>query len=596
MIQENVSRVNFNIAKLWSTYRLNIYFITYIFMQENILESKTCAQCSENFNITQADRDFYEKVSPSFWGKKYLIPDPTLCPDCRQQRRLAWRNERKLYKRKCDATGKDIISIYSPDKKNKIYEKDFWWSDSWSAISYEKDINLERDFFELLGWHFLSVPVQSLLHKSSQDCEYTNDNERCHNCYYCSTLLESEDCMYSDNCFWSKSSMDTYWLLHSWECYECLQCAWCNSLKFASYCNDCSLSSYLQFCDGVQNSVFCIGLINKKNYFLNQEKSEWEIWKILEDMKDPEKFSKYLSQYKKLCEVFPRRMNTLLLCEDSTWDYLVSCKRVHASYSSHGCLGSKYLYWVWNMENSYDCNITWSEEIYGWNYDSISIPWCSKIFFSASIWDSHDVLYSNYCYNSSFIFGCVWLRNKQYCILNKQYTKEEYEILVPKIIEHMKTTWEWGEFFPANISPFGYNETVAQEYFPLSKTEAESKNFNWSDYEAPLPKVDKIIPASKLPEDIVDIPDDILNWAIECEVSKKPFRIIRQELDFYRKHNLPIPKRHPDQRHLDRMKLRNPRKLFTRNCDKCDADIQTTYAPERPETVYCEKCYNAEIY
>jgi len=79
--------------------------------------------------------------------------------------------------------------------------------------------------------------------------------------------------------------------------------------------------------------------------------------------------------------------------------------------------------------------------------------------------------------------------------------------------------------------------------------------------------VDKIIPANKLPENIADIPDDILNWAIECEITKKPFRIIKEELEFYRKHNLPIPRRHPDQRHLDRMSLRNPRKLFERICD-----------------------------
>jgi CxxC-x17-CxxC domain-containing protein len=99
-----------------------------------------------------------------------------------------------------------------------------------------------------------------------------------------------------------------------------------------------------------------------------------------------------------------------------------------------------------------------------------------------------------------------------------------------------------------------------------------------------------------LPYDITKIPDDILNWAIECEVTNKPFRIIRQELDFYRKHNLPIPKRHPDQRHLDIMALRNPRKLYDKKCDKCGKDIKTTYAPDRKEIVYCEECYNKEVY
>ena len=193
---------------------------------------------------------------------------------------------------------------------------------------------------------------------------------------------------------------------------------------------------------------------------------------------------------------------------------------------------------------------------------------------------------------------------------------------------------EWGEFFPSILSPFGYNETVAQEYYPLTRESVIARNeaiqdnnsntgsprsarddgatgakspalrapslqrglrYNWSDYEPPFPKVEKVIPASKLPENIKDIPDDILNWAIECEVTKKPFRIISQELDFYRKHSLPIPHRHPDIRHEDRMKLRNPRKLWERKCDKCGKEMVSTYSPEREDTVYCEECYEREF-
>jgi hypothetical protein len=158
---------------------------------------------------------------------------------------------------------------------------------------------------------------------------------------------------------------------------------------------------------------------------------------------------------------------------------------------------------------------------------------------------------------------------------------------------------EWGEFFPPSLSPFGYNETVAQEYYPLTKEEALSKGFNWSDYEPPPPQVDRVITREqmkKLPDNIKDIPDDILNWALTCEVTGKPYRIIKQELAFYREHNLPIPRRHPDQRHKDRMALRNPRKLYDRTCMKCNKPIKTTYAPDRPEIVYCEACYLNEVY
>ena len=51
--------------------------------------------------------------------------------------------------------------------------------------------------------------------------------------------------------------------------------------------------------------------------------------------------------------------------------------------------------------------------------------------------DSSSVQYCQILRNSSDAFGCIGLRNKQYCILNKQYTKQEYEELVPKIISHM---------------------------------------------------------------------------------------------------------------------------------------------------------------
>jgi hypothetical protein len=174
-------------------------------------------------------------------------------------------------------------------------------------------------------------------------------------------------------------------------------------------------------------------------------------------------------------------------------------------------------------------------------------------------------------------FWCIGLRNQSYCILNKQYTKAEYETLVPQIIKKMKADWERWEFFPSSLSPFGYNETVAQEYFPLTKEEALAKWFKRSDYEAPFPKGDG--------KDVVI-----------CEVSGKPFRLIPQEIEFYKKHNLPLPTKHPDVRHTERMKLRNPRKLRDRKCAKCSADIKTSYAAERPEIVYCESCYNKEIY
>jgi hypothetical protein len=172
--------------------------------------------------------------------------------------------------------------------------------------------------------------------------------------------------------------------------------------------------------------------------------------------------------------------------------------------------------------------------------------------------NSVDVYYSFACYHCSNCFWCIGLRNKQYCILNKQYEKADYETLVPKIIQHMETHWERGEFFNPSLSPFGYNETVALDYYPSTAEQVKQQGFNWSAYEAPAPTADTTIQGKDLPATIDEVGDDILQTIIVCEVSGKLFKIQPKELEFYRKHRLPLPRRHPDQRHLERTILKVP--------------------------------------
>ena len=156
--------------------------------------------------------------------------------------------------------------------------------------------------------------------------------------------------------------------------------------------------------------------------------------------------------------------------------------------------------------------------------------------------------------------------------------------------------WEWGKPLPRALSLFWYNETWAQEYYPLSQKSAIKSWFNWSTYSQPFPKVQKIIPANKLPSNIWDIPDDILNRAIECKISKKPFKITKEELYFYKKNNIPIPRLHYDERYKYKMSLLNKRKLYNRECDKCWKDIKTVFSPKRKEIVYCQNCYDNHIF
>src|SRR3989339_1492471 len=123
---------------------------------------QTCKNCAESFEITDSDLKFYDKISPVFAGKKYLIEAPTFCPECRQQRRFAFRNERNLYHRKCALTGKQIISNYGNHTGITIYSQDAWWSDKWNAKSYGRKYNFDKSFFEQFAELMKEVPQLSI--------------------------------------------------------------------------------------------------------------------------------------------------------------------------------------------------------------------------------------------------------------------------------------------------------------------------------------------------------------------------------------------------------------------------------------------------
>src|SRR3989338_3955733 len=132
--------------------------------------------------------------------------------------------------------------------------------------------------------------------------------------------------------------------------------------------------------------------------------------------------------------------------------------------------------------------------------------------------------YAAYCYNNnSNLFGCVSLRNQSYCILNKKYTKEEYEALLPKIIQHMKDmpytdkkgrTYSYGDFYPTEIAQFDYNETSAQEFFPLTKEEAIAQGYSWKENKERNYKI--TIEPKSLPDNVKDAPDSITGGVIGC--------------------------------------------------------------------------------
>ncbi len=253
------------------------------------------------------------------------------------------------------------------------------------------------------------------------------------------------------------------------------------------------------------------------------------------------------------------------------------------------------------MENCRYCNYVFKADncmdyhVYGdhssWIYECAATgTQCSNDAFCLCCWSgSSNNLYCHLINACRDCFGCSGLKSQRYCILNKQYSKEDYEALVPRIIAHMRKRGEWGEYFPTTMAPCAYNDSEAQELFPLTREHVLARGWRWEEGEADGAKY--LGPVTVIPQAIADVPDAICSKILQCAVTGKPYKIIPQELALCRELGIPIARKCPEQRHAERMSLRNPRRLWSRPCAQCGKNMETTYAPDRPETVYCEACY-----
>ncbi|MDD5026313.1 MAG: hypothetical protein PHH13_02945 [Candidatus Peribacteraceae bacterium] len=551
-------------------------------------EGKTCAWCSTSFEITPEDRAFYEKVSPVFNGKKELIPPPTLCPDCRQQRRLSWRNERNLYHRKCDLTGRQIISIYAPDSPQKVYDQDAFWGDKWDAITYGSTYDFSRPFFEQFADLFLAVPRISLINKDHENSEYCNFSLQNKNSYLLFTCYGCEDSFYCNRSQVSRSICDCANVEDCELCYEVIdsdRCYHCQYLQNCSNCSDCFLGYNLRGCRdcfacyNLQKAQYQIG-----NAQYTKEGYEELMPKLLKDMKNVRR------NFEERKREMPHKYMDCINVENCTGNAIINSRNARACYEVIGVQDCTYVANATSMKDAFDVNNDDRSELV---YEAVGSEANTMHCFDDICWFDHDILYCSLCFHCNYCFGCTGLKHKKYCILNKQYTKEEYEALLPKIIAHMRQMGEWGEFFPTKYSPFSYNETMAQDFFPLSAGEVTERGWKWR---MDNKQQSYLGPETAVPDSIEGTDDSLCNKILRCSVTGKPYKIIPKEFVFYRQMGIPPPKKCFEQRMIERMQLRNPRKLWSRKCAKCGKVIETTYNPERPEIVYCESCYLATTY
>ncbi len=555
-----------------------------------------CISCKNKFEIAKDEQDFLKKMVFRYGDDSFELPAPEICPDCRSQLRTAHRNEQFLYHSKSAMSGKQLISLYSPKpawgSPYKVFTQEEWNSDGWDPLQYGRDFDFNIPFFEQFFELVKEVPRLPLMQVSNENSPFTTGTGYCKNCHLINSSEYCEDCYYGKLLQNSKSSIDCSYLYDSEYCYECFSVYKsynCIYLSYSSNCSDCWFSENLTGC---KNCILCTNLSHKEYCFMNKplEKEEYE--KRLAQMKGS--YSNFETAKKLLVQLREERTHkyaNVVNSENCTGDFIENSKSCIDCYDVNESQDCKYVMVGVQVKDTYDCsNMYVKPEL---NYQVLGTIETYHVAYSLYAFHSQNVLYSEQVFNSKDLFGCAGLSRKQYCIFNKQYTREEYEELVPKIIEHMKKTGEWGQFFPIKYSPHAYNETLANEYYPMSKEDVLSRGWRWheddgeSAYEGP---------EIEIADHIKDVPKTITQNILKCKISGKFYKIIPHEYNFYKTIGVPVPRNCPDQRHVERMKIRNPRKLWNRECGECGAALRSSYDSNRPEAICCEKCYLESIY
>jgi hypothetical protein len=553
-------------------------------------ENRECKKCQNSFELDQNDFSFYEKMK---------VPTPEVCPDCRFKMRAMWRNETTLYSgRECDLCAKSIVTMYNPKSPYLVYCHSCFNSDKWDARDYAMDYDFNRSYIEQLRELLLKVPKVTTYLTTGDgpnlNSEYANMVSALKNCYLVFNTSPAEELLYSRGIRNGRFSADLYFGVNIENCYESINIQESYGTTHSQNVVNCVDSHFILNGKNLVNCFGCVNLNNKSNCILNEQYSKEDyIEKVNEILGSYKKIEEFKKTFKDFTLRFPHRENNNIKTINCIGEYIYDSKNVVDSFEVSGAEDSKYLFSSKSIKDSMGTigYGTKAERL----LECVATGHTVNAIGTYGAEHSQNILNGFYISNCTDCIGCDALKHAKYSILNKQYDKEDYEKIREHIIKELTNLSIYGLMMPPEIAPFAYNESIAQDNMPLTREEALTQGFRWEDDIQKTTGKETLL-SENIPDHIRDVPDIITIEILACIDCNRNYKITEQELLFYKKMNLPIPHKCFYCRHQDRIVRRGPYKFWNRNCAKCDGGIVTNYSPERPEIVYCEKCYKESVY
>lgn len=496
--------------------------------------------------------------------------------------------------------------MYAPEAPYEVYCPPCWWSDNWDSLDYGRDYDFSRPFFEQFNelWHQAPMLGLSLDLTTTKTSPHNNHAGHLKNSYLLFHADYAEDSAYGFFHFHTKSVFDSSAIMQSELCYDMTNTYRSNHcISGQNQVVESLDCAFVRDVQGCQNCFASANIRNQKYQFFNQQLSKEEYQEKIKqyDLGSYKDYTRAKKDAQNHWKKYPPKPYYEEFNVGSTGNYVFqskNCKECFEVVAAENCKfmllvaepTAKDCYdifsWGNNLQLSYECSST------GENTSNLK-------FAQESGLGQINAEYVKLSTGGSNHFGCVAMKKGDFVIFNKKYDEKTFHGLKNKIIKHMDKMpyvdkagriYKYGEFFPIELSPWTYNETMANNFFPLSKEEITKNGYKWREEEKR--EHESTIKAADLPDHIKDAPENILNEIVGCSTCSRGYRITQMELDFLKHMNLPLPRECPFCRINEKINrwVKNMR-VLDRTCDKCGTPFKTAFDQEEASVIYCKNCY-----
>lgn len=298
----------------------------------------------------------------------------------------------------------------------------------------------------------LGTPRLYNINVNCENSDYCTHSDKNKNCYLVCQINFCEDCLYGGVVLESKDCVDCFYCEYSELCYECVDCDHCYNCRNSQDIKNCSDCAYCYDCIGCKNCLGCVGLRQKEFCIFNQQYSKEDYFKKIAALGKGE----IRREFEILKLRTPRKYLHEIQTEGCAGDYIVKSKNCFYCFDTHESQDCMYLQDCWNNRDNMDVMYSWYSELC---YESFSIGLESyNCNFCNYVRTSSNLEYCELCFNCKDCFGCVGLKGRQYFILNKSYSREEYAKQVAEIKAQMLAGNEYGKHLPTT---YKFEDTAA---------------------------------------------------------------------------------------------------------------------------------------